>query len=84
MDWRTGNIGIRCANHLILKDWYWFLLWRAFATGPMSADPCKQIGIRRGATSFNMTTVFIKQNGNFKKSQELKADQKNLKNGNCS
>jgi hypothetical protein len=29
--------------------------------GPiMSADQNKQIGIRRGATSFNMRTVFIK------------------------
>jgi hypothetical protein len=36
----------------------------------MSDIQCKQIGIRRGA--FNMITVFIDQNGNFEKSQELK------------
>jgi hypothetical protein len=38
----------------------------------MSADQHKQIGIRRGATPFNMSTVYIKQNVNFEKSQELK------------
>jgi hypothetical protein len=37
-----------------------------------SADQHKQIGIRRRATSFNMRTVFIKQNGNFENSQDLK------------
>jgi hypothetical protein len=38
----------------------------------MSAD-----GIQRGATSFNMRIVYIKQNGNFEKSQELRGEQKN-------
>jgi hypothetical protein len=44
----------------------------------MSADLQKQIGIWRGTPQFNMKTVFIKQNGNFENSQELKS-QKNLK-----
>jgi hypothetical protein len=38
----------------------------------MSADEHKQIGILRGAISFNMRTGFITQNGNLEKSQELK------------
>jgi hypothetical protein len=38
----------------------------------MSNDHLKQIGIRRGATSLNVRTDFMKQNGNFEKSQELK------------
>jgi hypothetical protein len=38
----------------------------------MSADQHKQIGIRRGATPFIMSTVYIKQNVNFEKLQELK------------
>jgi hypothetical protein len=50
----------------------------------MSADQHKQIGIRRGATPFNMSTVYIKQNVNFEKSQELRDDQKNLKASSCS
>jgi hypothetical protein len=67
-----GQIGIRGANPLILEDSYWLLLWKAFTIGPMSADQHKQIGIRRGATPFNMSTVYIKRNVNFEKSQELK------------
>jgi hypothetical protein len=38
----------------------------------MAVDQYKQIGIRRKATPFIMSTVFIKQNINFKKSQEFK------------
>jgi hypothetical protein len=45
----------------------------------MSADQYKQIGIRGGARSQQLRGGFIKQNGNFEKSQELRADQKNLK-----
>jgi hypothetical protein len=37
-DWRIGNIGIRGANPLTLKNSYWLLLWKAFTIGPMSAD----------------------------------------------
>jgi hypothetical protein len=48
------------------------LLWKAFAIGPMPADQHKQIEIQRGATPFNMSTVYIKQKVNFEKSQELK------------
>jgi hypothetical protein len=54
----TGHIGIRGANPLILEDSYWLLLWKAFIIGPVSADQHKQIGIRRGATPFNMA-IFI-------------------------
>jgi hypothetical protein len=43
------------------------LLWKAFTIGPMSADQHEQIGIRLGATPFNMSTVNIKQNVNFEK-----------------
>jgi hypothetical protein len=43
-----------------------------YTVGPMSDDQHKQIGIRRGATPFNMSTVFIKENVNFEKWQELK------------
>jgi hypothetical protein len=46
----------------------------------MSADQHKQIGIRRGATPFNMRTAFIKQNGNFEKSHELKGRSEKFKN----
>jgi hypothetical protein len=35
------------------------------------SDQHKPIGIQRGATPFNMSTVYIKQNVKFKKSQEL-------------
>jgi hypothetical protein len=66
----TGHIGIRGANPLMLEDSYWLLLLKAFTIDPMSADQHKQIGIRRGATPFNMSTVYIKQNVNFEKSQE--------------
>jgi uncharacterized membrane protein len=52
----TGLIGIRDANPLILEDSYWLLLWKAFTIGPLSADQHKQIGIRRGATPFNVST----------------------------
>jgi hypothetical protein len=68
----TGHIGIWGANLRILEDSYLLLLWKAFTIGPMSADQHKQIGIWRGATPFNMSTVYIKQNVNFEKSQELK------------
>jgi hypothetical protein len=51
----TGHIEIRGANPLILEDSCWLLLWKAFTIGPMSADQHKQIGIRRGATPFNMS-----------------------------
>jgi hypothetical protein len=44
----------------------------AFTIGPMSADQYKQIRIRRGATTFNMSTVYMKQNVKFEKLQELK------------
>jgi hypothetical protein len=69
-DWRTGNIGIRGASPLTLKNSYWLLLWRAFTIGPMAADLHKQIGILRGTTFFNMRTVFIWQIGNFEKLQK--------------
>jgi hypothetical protein len=75
----TGHIGIRGANPLILEDSYWLLLWKAFTIGPMSADQHKQIGIRRGATPFNMSTVYIKQNVNFEKSQDLKGQSEKCK-----
>jgi hypothetical protein len=68
----TGHIRIRGANSLILEDPHLLLLWKAFTIGPMSDDQHKQIGIWRGATPFNMSTVYIKQNVNFEKSQELK------------
>jgi hypothetical protein len=45
----------------------------------MSADQHKQIGIRRGATPFNVSTVYIKQNVNIEKSQELKGRSKKFK-----
>jgi hypothetical protein len=67
----TGHIGIRGANPLILDYSYWLRLWKAFTIGPMSADEHKQIGIRREATPFNMSTVYIKQIVNFEKLQEL-------------
>jgi hypothetical protein len=38
----------------------------------MSADLHKQIGIRGGATSFQLRGGSIKQNESFEKSQELK------------
>jgi hypothetical protein len=60
------------ANPLILENSHWLLLWKAFTIGSMSDDQRKQIRIRRGATPFNMSTGFIKQNVNFEKSQELK------------
>jgi hypothetical protein len=46
----------------------------------MSADQHKQIGIWRGATSFNTRTSFIKQNESFEKSQELKGQSEKYKN----
>jgi hypothetical protein len=45
----------------------------------MSADRHKQIGIRGGARSFQLRGGSIKENESFKKSQELKDDQKNFK-----
>jgi hypothetical protein len=68
----TGHIGIRGANPRILEDSFWLLLWKAFTIGPISADQHKQIGIRRGATPFNMSTVYIKQNVNIEKSRGVK------------
>jgi hypothetical protein len=55
----TGHIGIQGANPLILEHSHWLLLWKAFTIGPMSADQHKQIGIRRGATPFNISTGYI-------------------------
>jgi hypothetical protein len=55
------------------------LLFKAFTKGPMSADQHKQIGIRRGATPFNMSTVCIKENVNFEKWQELEGRSENFK-----
>jgi hypothetical protein len=52
---------------------------KAFTIGPMSADQHKQIGIQRGATPFNMSTVYIKQNVNIEKSQELKGRSEKFK-----
>jgi hypothetical protein len=53
----------------------------------MSADQYKQIGIRRGATLFNMETVFIEQNGyryrTYKNHRSQWTDQKNKKNLSC-
>jgi hypothetical protein len=46
----------------------------------MSADQYKQIGNRPGGTSLNMRTVFIKLNGNFGNSQELKGRSEKSKN----
>jgi hypothetical protein len=43
----------------------------------MSADQHNQIGIRRGATSFNMRTVCVKLNDNIEKPQVFKGDQNN-------
>jgi hypothetical protein len=62
---KKKNIGIRSANPLTLANSFWLLLRRPLTIGPMSAIQYKQIGFRRGATSFKMKTVFIKQNGNF-------------------
>jgi hypothetical protein len=54
-------------------------------TGPMSADQHQQVGIRKGARSHRLRGGFIKQNGNFEKSQELKGrSEKFLKNRSCS
>jgi hypothetical protein len=60
--WRMGNFAILRANRCTVKDFHWLLHWRAFIIGPMLADQYKQIGILRGATSFNMRAAFIKQN----------------------
>jgi hypothetical protein len=46
----------------------------------MSADQYKQIGIRGGARSHQWRGGFIKQNGNFEKSQELKGRSEKFKN----
>jgi hypothetical protein len=75
----TEHIGIQGTNPFILEDFYWLLLWKAFIIGPMSADQHKQIGIRPEATPFNMSTVYIKQNVNFEKSQELKGRSEKFK-----
>jgi hypothetical protein len=44
------------------------------------ANKHKQIGIRQGAPSFNMRTIFIKQNENIDNSQELKGPSENFRN----
>jgi hypothetical protein len=46
----------------------------------MSADQYKQTGIRGGARSHQWRGGFIKQNGNFEISQELKGRSKKFKN----
>jgi hypothetical protein len=46
----------------------------------MSADQYKQIIIRGGGRSHQWRGGFIKQNGNFEKSQELKGRSEKLKN----
>jgi hypothetical protein len=51
----------------------------AYTIGPMSADQHKQIGIRRGARSFQLRGGFIKQNENFENSQEIKGRSENFK-----
>jgi hypothetical protein len=71
-DSRIGYIGIRSANPLTLENFYGLLLWTAYNIGPISADQHKQIGIQGGARSFQLRGGFMKQNGNFEKSQELK------------
>jgi hypothetical protein len=43
-----------------------------------------QIGIRRGARPFQMRSSFMKRSQNLNNSQELKANQKNLKTRSCS
>jgi hypothetical protein len=52
----------------------------AIFIGPLSADQHKQIGILQGATSFNIITVFIKQKGNFEKSQDFKGRSEKCEN----
>jgi hypothetical protein len=44
-----------------------------------SVDQHKQIGIQRGSTPFYISTADIKQNINFKKSQELKGQTEKCK-----
>jgi hypothetical protein len=46
----------------------------------MSADQYKQITIRGGARSHQLRGGFIKQNGNFEKSQALKGRSEKFKN----
>jgi hypothetical protein len=65
---------------ITLLDSFWLLLWRAIDIGPMSADQHKKIGIRRGATSVNIWSGLIEQNGNFEKSQEMKGRSEKFKN----
>jgi hypothetical protein len=76
----SGYGGIRCANPLYTEPFLLVVVWTAFTIGPMSADQHEQIEIRRGATSFNMRTIFIKQNGRFEKSQGLKGQSEKYKN----
>jgi hypothetical protein len=45
----------------------------------MSAEQHKQIGIRRGARSFQLRGGSIKQNESYEKSQELKGRSENFK-----
>jgi hypothetical protein len=52
----------------------------AYTIGPILADQHKQIGIRGGARSFQLRGAFMKQNGNFEKSQELKGRSEKFKN----
>jgi hypothetical protein len=67
------NIRILLANTRTLGDSYWRCgEEEAFILGHGPIKQHKQIGIRRGATSFNMRTGFIKWNKNFNNWQELK------------
>jgi hypothetical protein len=45
----------------------------------LSADQHKQIGILQRATSLNIRTVLIKQNGNYEKSQDFKGRSEKFK-----
>jgi hypothetical protein len=69
---RIGNIGVQSVNPLTLEDFYWLVVRTAYTIGPISADQHKQIGIRRGASSFPLRGGFIKQNLNLKKCTGIK------------
>jgi hypothetical protein len=51
---------------------------KGLSYGPLAADQHKQIGILRGASSFNMRIDFLIQNENIEKSQELKGQTENF------
>jgi hypothetical protein len=51
-----------------------------YTIGPISAEQHKHIFIRGGARSFQLRGGFMKQNGTFEKSQELKGRSEKLKN----